>query len=47
MLKETAALFTSQSGDKDLGELTDEEWEKLLGDVDKAIDDVKEVQKEA
>jgi hypothetical protein len=42
MLEETAGLFASQSGDKDLGELTDEEWEKLLGDTDKAIDEAKE-----
>ena len=37
MLEETASLLTSPSGDKNLGELTDEEWEKLLGDTDKAI----------
>ncbi len=42
MLEETAGLFATQSGDKDLGELTDEEWEKLLGDTDKAIDEAKE-----
>lgn len=42
MLEETAGLFASQSGDKDLGELTDEEWEKLLADTDKAIDEAKE-----
>ena len=42
MLEETAGLFASQSGDKDLGELTDEEWEKLLGNTDKAIDEAKE-----
>lgn len=42
MLEETAGLFASQSGDKDLGELTDEEWEKLLGKTDKAIDEAKE-----
>ena len=46
MLEETAGLFASQSGDKDLGELTDEEWEKLLGNTDKAIDEAKEAVEE-
>ncbi|WP_155832346.1 hypothetical protein [Butyrivibrio sp. MC2013] len=39
MLEENANLFASHGGDKDLGDLTDEEWEKLLGDTDKAIDE--------
>jgi hypothetical protein len=42
MLEDTAGLFASQSGDKDLGDLTDEEWERLLADTDKAIDEAKE-----
>ena len=42
MLEDTANLFVPQGGDKNLGDLTDEEWEKLLGDTDKAIDDAKE-----
>ena len=46
MLEETANLFASHGGDKDLGDLTDEEWEKLLSDTDKAIDDAKEAVEE-
>lgn len=46
MLEDTANLFVPQGGDKNLGDLTDEEWEKLLGDTDKAIDDAKEVVEE-
>lgn len=42
MLEETANLFAFHGGDKDLGDLTDEEWEKLLADTDKAIDEAKE-----
>ena len=46
MLEETANLFASHGGDKDLGDLTDEEWEKLLSDTDKAIDEAKEAVEE-
>lgn len=46
MLEDTSNLFVPQGGDKNLGDLTDEEWEKLLGDTDKAIDDAKEVVEE-
>ena len=46
MLEDTANLFVPQGGDKNLGDLTDEEWEKLLGDTDKAIDAAKEVVEE-
>ena len=42
MLEETANLFATKGGDKDLGDLTDEEWEKLLGDTDKAVNEAKE-----
>lgn len=46
MLEETAGLFATQSGDKDLGDLTDEEWERLLSDTDKAINEAKEAVEE-
>ena len=47
MLEETRNLFLSQGGDKDLGDLTDEEWEKLLGDTDKNVEESKEAAEEA
>ena len=47
MLEETRKLFASQGGDKNLGELTDEEWEKLLGDTDKNIEESKKAAEEA
>ncbi len=37
MLEETRNLLAQKEGDKDLGNLSDEEWEKLLGSVDKNI----------
>ena len=47
MLEETRKLFASQGGDKDLGNLTDEEWEKLLGNTDKNIEESKKAATEA
>ena len=47
MLEETRNLFLSQGGDKDLGDLTDEEWEKLLGDTDKNVEESKEAASKA
>ena len=47
MLEETRKLFASQGGDKDLGNLTDEEWEKLLGNTDKNIEESKKAAAEA
>ena len=46
MLEDTANLFVPQGGDKNLGDLTDEEWEKLLGDTDKAVEEAKEAVEE-
>ena len=43
MLEETRNLFLSQGEDKDLGDLTDEEWEKLLGDKDKTVSETTKV----
>ncbi|WP_248405644.1 hypothetical protein [Butyrivibrio fibrisolvens] len=42
MLEDTRNLFISQQRDKDLWELTDEEWEKLLDSTDKEIEAAKE-----
>lgn len=47
MLEETRNLFLSQGGDKDLGDLTDEEWEKLLGDTDKNVEESKDAASKA
>lgn len=47
MLEETRNLFLSQGGDKDLGDLTDEEWENLLGDTDKNVEESKEAASKA
>ena len=46
MLEDTANLFVPQGGDKNLGDLTDEEWEKLLGDTDRAVEEAKEAVEE-